>query len=195
MEKEISAFKNHVIHNFSREDFAYRDWIISGHIEIVERIAMELCGIYVDADREIVQALVWFHDYGKPFDEENEKEITLRDGAKALRDCGFQQEFIDKVVHFWQLMEKKNDMDLSEAPIETQIISSADGASHFVGTFYATYFSDGFDFATTQDRLRKKMDVDWNKKITLPEVKKAFHDRYLRAREMLGEYPDAFLGL
>ena len=85
-------------------------------------------------------------------------------------------------------------MDLSTAPIETQIISSADGASHMVGTFYPGYFGDGDGFVSIQKRLKQKMEIDWNRKITLPEVKNAFGERYTRMRELLGEFPEKFLG-
>ncbi len=196
MQDSITKFKSIVIANFSREDFQYHEWMVEYHLKIVERIAMELCDIYPDADRDVVQALVWFHDFGKPLcgdDADGEKEITERDGPKALRECGFSEEIIHKVLENWRLMEKKNEMDLRSAPIEAQIISSADGASHFVGVFYPSYFRDGFDFPTTQKRLREKMQKDWERKIVLPEAKDAFAKRFERAREMIGDFPEKFL--
>lgn len=193
MKENILKFKNIAIQNFTKEGFIYREWIVPYHLEIVERITMELCDIYQNANRDIVQVLVWFHDFGKPFNEENEKESTAVEGVLCLRECGFSEDFINAVVRYWELMEKKNEIDLSTTPIETQIISSADGASHLVGTFYAGYFGDGNDFITTQKRLREKIDVDWNRKITLPEVRVAFKDRYLKARELLGEFPESFI--
>lgn len=193
MQEKIEKFKEIVIRNFSREDFEYHEWAVKYHLEIVERIAMELCDLYPDANRDIVQVLVWFHDFGKPFSTEKERETTLAEGGKALIECGFTQEFVDQVVEFWKLMEKKNEIDLHNAPIETKIISSADGASHFVGTFYPSYFMDGHDFVTTQREIAKKIEVDWNRKIVLPEVKKSFEVYYKRAKEMLGEFPEKFL--
>jgi len=194
MQEQILKFKNIVINNFSNKDFKYHEWIVKYHLEIVERIAMELCDIYKEADRDVVQALVWFHDYGKPLSDENEKAITLSEGPKVLLECGFAQEFIDKVVKYWKLMEQKNEIDIRTTPIETQIISSADGASHFVGPFHSTYFNkDGQDLISTQSRLSVKIKKDWEKKIVLPEVKEMFKDRYLKSRELLGEFPDKFL--
>ena len=193
MQDKIEKFKEIVIQNFSRADFEYHEWMVDYHLKIVERIAMELCDIYPDANRDIVQVLVWFHDFGKPFDDEKEREITLDKGSQALIDCGFEQDFIDKVVELWKLMEKKNEIDLHEAPIETKIISSADGASHFVGIFYPSYFGDGDDFTTTQNKLKEKIRVDWERKMVLPEVKKAFADRYEKQKELYGEFPKSFL--
>ena len=194
MQDQISKFKNVVIENFSRKDFKYHKWMVDYHLKIVERIALELCDIYTEADRDIVQALVWFHDFGKPLDEENERAVTLSEGPKLMLECGFTQEFIDTVVEDWKLMEKKNEIDIRTTPIETQIVSSADGCSHFTGVFYASYFNeDGDDFATTQKHLLEKIEKDWKRKIVLPEAQKAFEDRYLRAKEMLGEFPENFL--
>lgn len=194
MQDKIQQFKNIVIENFSKKDFKYHDWMIDYHLKIVEKIALELCDFYPKANRDIVQTLVWFHDFGKPINEEKEKQITLIEGPKAMLKCGFQQEFIDKVIGYWELMEKKNEIDIRTTPIETQIISSADGASHFTGVFYPSYFNeDGNDLKTTQKYLLEKIEKDWNRKIVLPEVIKAFKDRYARTKEMLGEFPDKFL--
>ena len=193
MEQNITQFKNLTIENFSRKEFTYHEWMVEYHLKIVERIAMELCDIYADADRDLVQTLVWFHDFGKPLDEKNERPTTLKEGVKAMFECGFTQEFTDKVVEYWKLMEQKNEIDIRTTPIEVQIVSSADGASHFTGVFYASYFGDGHDFKTTQEKLRGKIKKDWERKIVLPEVQKAFQGRYERALEILGEFPDTFL--
>lgn len=193
MQENIEKFRNIVIENFSRKDFTYHEWMVEYHLKIVERIAMELCDTYTEADRAIVQALVWFHDFGKPIDEKNERTVTLAEGPKVMLECGFSQEFIDRVVERWQLMEKKNEIDIRTTPIETQIVSSADGASHFTGVFYSNIFVVGDDFITTQKHLRDKIEKDWNRKIVLPEVRAAFQSRYERAKELLGDFPDSFL--
>jgi hypothetical protein len=193
MQENIEKFKSIVIENFSRKDFTYHEWMVEYHLKIVERIAMELCDIYKEADRDLVQALVWFHDFGKPIDEQNERTITLHEGPKTMLACGFSQDFIDKVVAYWELMEKKKEIDIRTTPIEVQIVSSSDGASHFTGVFYSSYFGDGDDFITTQKHLKEKIEQDWNRKIVLPEARKVFQSRYEKAREMFGEFPDTFL--
>jgi putative nucleotidyltransferase with HDIG domain len=194
MQNEIKKFRDIVIQNFSQPDFKYHEWMVEYHLKIVERIALELCDLYPTADRDVVQVLVWFHDFGKPFDEENERKITLEEGSKVLAECGFDQDFIQQVVECWQLMEKKNEIDIRTTPIETQIVSSSDGASHFTGVFYPSYFNeDGDDFTTTQKHLKEKIEKDWNRKIVLPEVREAFKDRYEKAKEMLGDFPEKFL--
>lgn len=195
MENKLNKFKEIVIENCKNKDFEYREWFIADHLIIVERIAMELCDIYKEADRDIVTALVWFHDFGKPIDIKNERKLTEEKGREALVDVGFTSDFIDKVFTYWERMEMKNEIDISKEAIEVQIVSTADGASHFVGQFYPGFFSDepkeGIEWV--REELRKKIKVDWERKIVLPEVKKAFADRYLKALELLGEYPDNFI--
>lgn len=194
MNENLTKFRNIVIENFSRKDFTYHEWMVDYHLKIVEKIALELCDIYKEADRDIVLALVWFHDFGKPIDEKNERAVTLKEAPKTMLECGFSQEFIDKVIEYWQLMEKKNEIDIRTTPIEVQIVSSSDGASHFTGVFYPSYFNeDGDNFTTTQKHLKEKIEKDWNRKIVLPEVQKAFEERYKKAKELLGEFPDNFL--
>ena len=101
-----------------------------------------LCDIYKEADRDVVFALVWFHDFGKPIDDKNERTITQEKGIGIMKEIGFTQDFIDKVFNCWVRMEMKNEIDISRESIDVQIVSSADGASHFVGKFYSTYFMD-----------------------------------------------------
>ena len=195
MQDQIEKFKALTLKNFSRKDFQYHEWMGQYHLKIVERIALELCDVYPQADKELVQTLVWFHDFGKPLDEQNEKATTLSEGSKAMKECGFPDEFIQKVVQYWLLMEQKNEIDIRTTPVEVQIISSSDGASHFVGMFYPHYFRDDPEesVALIQSRLKEKIEQDWNRKIVLPEVKKAFEVRYKRALEMLGEFPEKFI--
>ena len=92
-------------------------------------------------------------------------------------------------------MEMKNEVDISKEAIEVQIVSTADGASHFVGKFHSTYFMDDSNepLEKLEERISKKIKQDWDRKIVLPEVKKAFESRYLRALEIVGEYPDKFI--
>ena len=192
-QQKIEKFRVIVKENFRRKDFTYHEWMVEYHLDIVERIAFELCEFYPEANKEIVQTLVWFHDFGKPIDEENEREITLVKGPMVLLDLGFPEEFVNTIVDYWKLFEQKNEIDLRTTPIEVQIVSSADGASHFTGVFYPSYFGDGNDFATTQKNLAEKIEKDWNRKIVLSEAQKAFEQRYIRAKELLGVFPDKFI--
>lgn len=193
MQNNIEQFRDIVKNNFKKKEFTYHEWMVEYHLEIVERIALELCDKYPEADRDLVQTLVWFHDFGKPLDEQNEQAVTRERGPETMLACGFPDDFVKTVLEYWELMERKSEIDIRTTPIEVQIISSADGASHLVGVFYPSYFGDGNSFAITQQRLSEKIEKDWGRKIVLPEAREAFKERYLRAKEMLGEFPPYFL--
>jgi hypothetical protein len=193
MHDQLAKFKAITKENFSRPDFEYHEWLFEYHLEIVKKIAMELCDIYKDADRDLVEAMVWFHDFGKPLDRKNERAVTVVEGPRVMRECGFPEEFIQKTIEYWKLMEQKNDIDIRTTPIEVQIVSTADGASHFTGVFYSSYWADGLSFTETQEELRAKITKDWERKIVLPEARAAFLGHYNRALEMLGEFPGRFI--
>ncbi|MFZ2072174.1 MAG: HD domain-containing protein [Minisyncoccia bacterium] len=195
LQNKLNAFKQIVINNCNNENFSYREWFVNDHLIIVEKIAMELCEKYPNADKDIVFALVWFHDFGKPIDEKNEREITKTKGVEEMKQIGLSQEFIEKVLEFWTRMEMKNEIDISKEAIEVQIVSTADGASHFVGKFYSTYFEDlsTEGIKKIENELSAKITQDWERKIVLPETKEAFKERYLKALEITGKYPEKFI--
>jgi|GEM_PF-2725933 len=195
IQDKLNKFKQIVVENCKNPDFIFREFFVKDHLIITERLALELCDIYSTADKNLVLALVWFHDFGKPLNINNERALTLEKGTEALKTVGFEENFINKIVKYWEIMEKKNELDLSQESIEVQIVSSADGAAHFIGKFYSTYFHDDSEekIADIEIRLKKKIKQDWERKITLPEIKKLFKNRYLRALEITGEYPTKLL--
>ena len=194
-QEKLNAFKQIVIKNSDNPAFGFREWFIADHMLIVEKIAMELCDIYLNADREVVFALVWFHDFGKPIDEENERAVTKTKGVETLIELGLSQEFTQKVLDCWTRMEMKNEIDISKEAIEVQIVSTADGASHFVGKFYPTYFEDlkKDGMKKVVEDLKSKMAKDWERKIVIPEAREAFRGRYEKALEIVGQYPERFI--
>lgn len=195
LQSKLNIFKQIVIKNCDNESFEYREWFVNDHLNIVERIAMEICDTYKEADRDVVFALVWFHDFGKPIDVKNERAVTKEKGVEVMKEIGFAQEFIDKVYGCWVRMEMKNEIDISGETIEVQIVSTADGASHFVGQFFPGYFGDipKKSLKETRAEIGKKIKQDWERKIVIPEVKESFIGRYKKALEILGEYPDKFI--
>jgi len=195
LQDKLDVFKKTVIDNCKNGNFAYGEWFVDDHLIIVERIAMELCGKYPNADRDAVFALVWLHDFGKSIDGENEYGITKEKGVEAMRAAGLPEDFAGKVLGYWMRMEMKTQIDISKEDIEVQIVSTADGCSHFVGKFYSSYFRDDpkESVQSIVGRIKEKIDKDWERKIVLPEAKLAFRGRYETAREIIGEYPDKFL--
>jgi hypothetical protein len=94
-------------------------------------------------------------------------------------------------------MDKKMEIDLSLAPIEIKIISSADAASHLIGPFYTIYWYEHPEKNIPEliEDNRKKAAKDWDRKMVLPEIKKIFEQRHRLLLENAGEFPDKFLSL
>lgn len=189
----LIRLKSEVIKRSSDPSFVHHKWFVKYHLEIVEAIAMELCDIYDKADRPKVLILVWLHDYEKilEFDNEHNKELVAT--RTLMRRLGFNEKLINEVCADINTINSKS--KLNTATIEVQIVSSSDGASHFVGPFGALYWHENPEVSVEdiQAERQRKIAVDWEDKITLPEVKKAFLNRYYFMKETAGNLPKKYL--
>lgn len=185
--------KQKIIERSNNQIFRHHKWFVKYHLEIVERISQELCERYPVADRYFVHALVWLHDYEKVVDFDNQYNTELAATRSLMEEVGYSSEAIEKMAQSINQYNSKE--NLKEAIIEVQIVSSSDAASHLVGPFFTLwwYENPSKSIEELQADNKSKLTVDWKKKITLPEIKRAFEHRHNYMLEMAGDLPTSFL--
>lgn len=194
-DEKFEAFKKLVIESSNNPEFIHHKWFVEYHLLLVEKIAEELLKQYPEADVYTVKVLVWLHDYGKTIDFSNQYEATLTEGRRRLEELGFESGFIDLVIKYMELIDKKLEVDISKCPIEVQIVSSADGSSHFIGPFMQLWWweNPSKDYKVLMEDTIKKAKKDWDYKIVLPEARQIIEPRYKFLLEQSGNLPDTFL--
>lgn len=190
----IETFRQKVVEASRNPNFIHHTWFVEYHLAIMEKIALELLKYYPQADRDIVCILVWLHDYGKILDFANQYQTTLSEGPKLLKEVGFDDQYVQKLIQYVDIIDKKLEVELREAPIEVQIVSSADGCSHLVGPFMYLWWweNSGKDFRELMADNKRKAAKDWERKIVLPEARAAFEGRHNMLLEQSGEIPERF---
>ncbi len=198
---KIVAFKQHVAETSSDPSFMHHKWFVKWHLQVVAKIALELCDHHPEADRDLVEVMAWLHDYGKTLDYANQYTTTLSAGRQKLTELGFSADMVDKAVKYIEMLDQKLVIDLRSAPIEVQIVSSADGCSHMTGPFMAIFWNEATDptfagksFEELMALNLAKVEKDWKYKIVLPEARRAFEARYHYLKEQAGQLPLKYLG-
>ncbi len=121
---------------------------------------------YADCDLNMLLGLVWIHDYGKIVGIKEEQKVL--DESKAfMLDIGFGGEYVDDVIGLLDIFESKMTSDLSEAPMEVRIVSTADAVSHMYGPFYQMYCYENPEMSVEElmESNMKKLEKDWDRKI------------------------------
>ncbi len=171
------------------ERFAHNKWYFKYHLEFVEKLVHELCEFHPEAKKEVVESLIWFHDLEKILKDQDISPETI------MAEVGFGKGEIDELNRLNKVEGSHREVDLSTQEIEVQILSSAVGAAHLLGPFYAIYWYENPQ-KTIEELMsgnREKLKRDWERKMVLPEVKKAFLERKNVTTEQNMVLPDKFI--
>lgn len=195
-ETQLDELRDRVRVAAANPSFRHAEWFVTWHLEVMERLALELLERFPEADRDTVLALVWLHDYGKIIDFDHQYETSLREGAALMADLGIDDAFARRVIQMIQTIDRNLEIDLREAEIEVRIASSADAASHWFGPFMQLYWYENPEM-TIPDLIesnKAKIAKDWDRKMVLPEVCEALERKHQFLLEQAGELPDRLLG-
>lgn len=189
----IQKLKEKIKELCENQKFIHYRWFFRYHLEIVEKISLELCDVYKNADRKLVLMMVWMHDYGKIVNFNDQYVETLGSGLEFLIKLGFDREISQKAIDCIEIIDKKENIETAQ--IEVQIISSADGAAHLVGPFFYLWWYENYkkEFEVLMNDNKEKLLKDWKRKIVIPEVKKSFENRHDFLLEQCGNFPEKFL--
>ena len=154
--------------------FIHNEWYLQHHIEVVLSLSKEFSKHENVEFTPTMELLVWMHDYGKIFgcnkDYNNYLSFLLKNGI----DNKVSKKIVERIS---EIDSKHN---LYNAGIEVQIISSADGVSHLITPFYMFYWRENGNLSIEEILIenRKKLEVDWNIKITLTFAKEKYFSFY-----------------
>ena len=193
--KLVNLLKAHVIEKCSNPYFIHHQWYAEYHLEIASNLAIELCNKYKSINRIVVLVAIWLHDYSKIIDSTDKEQLSLIKERELLEALGFNLSIINSVLLCIELSNKHNEINLRDAPLDVQIVSSADGASHFIGPFHYLWWLEHPEKnykELMKDNARKAQE-DWERKIVLSCVRECFHKRYLFVLEQCGMFEKDFL--
>lgn len=194
MEEKIEELKEKISLLARDKRFVHHKWFLKYHLELVEKISLELYEKYEEADLDLLLGLIWIHDYGKILGIKDEKEV-LEKSRSFMLEIDFDEKYVNKVIGLLEVFESKMTMDLSKSPLEVQIVSTADAVSHMYGPFYQMYCYENPAMAVEElmESNMRKLEKDWTRKIVIPGVKESLQGRYEFLRESFGDLPEGIL--
>jgi len=166
------------------------------HILPVVKNAM-LLAKKLNADLEVVETAAFLHDIGvakkiAKFEVENDHHITGSEIAgEFLLKEGCSREFVEKVKHC--ILTHRGRKGPRPETLEAEIVSNADAMAHFDSflTIFGYFLKTTSSFEEAVVEVEKKMQRDWNKKLTLPEAKEIArqkHDAIMLVLQSTMEY-------
>jgi len=179
MEDRIDKIRELIKEKFERIDWQY-------HILPVIKYAKELARIY-KVNEETTELAALLHDIGRIDlkNDENHHILGSKEAEKILKDFDYDEEIIKEIKHS---IESHRGIK-SPKPVTTiaRIIANADAMAHFdiVPVLFYWRGTRNQSLEEVIDWADKKVERDWNKKITLPEAKQMVEEKYKAIRLLI----------
>lgn len=163
----LKKFREHVIELTNNKTFLHHEWYLEHHLKLVLKLALECQEkFYPHANRNLIELLVWLHDYGKIVDRKNKYQATYTIGKAKLIEIGFSENIVQRTIEMIKLIDQKT--NLEKTPIEVKIVASADAASHLLyGEFYFLLWKDRPNLSLREMRRKhlEKLSTDQEKMV------------------------------
>ena len=179
MRSTIESVKQLVQNTADELDYKY-------HIESVVRHALHLADI-LHADKEVVELAAYLHDIGRQREKGDEHHHML--GERYAREIlGEHHVSLEIINHVCSCIRRHRAFkeDLPQT-LEEKIIANADAMSHF--EMIPLFFYWGASRATYEEAqawVKKKLERDWEEKLTLKEARELTLLQKEAAEKILG---------
>lgn len=153
----------------SDPSFKHHEWYIEHHLDYVMAIAHALKPRAQPDEKEIINDIVWMHDYPKMMSDNDNFELV-----RELLSKHKGKDYADELVGYIEDMEMIKSVDSMygvETTIFALIMSTADALAHYYGPFWQIYMDEN-----------KDKDLDFLKKSNAAKLEK--DKRKLRAGPM-----------
>jgi hypothetical protein len=176
MNEEINNIKQKVIELSNNKLFIHHNWFVKYHLEIVEELSIKYSKLYKNINISIILLLVWIHDYEKITSNIPNSDSLNNFLQKNISD----EKIIEEILSYYKIFESKNIELIKDSPIEIQIVSSCDAVSHLIGPFFYLWWKENNNknFEDLMADNIKKLEKDWNKKISIQKIKDDFKHFY-----------------
>lgn len=188
MPTKIRQIKNSLIEEIKASKHCGA-WFYEEHLLVVKKLALDLCDLYPQANRDAVILSVWFHDIGRAHGHDENHDLYGADYArKILTKNNFDQDLIKLVVNSCKTHScEKNGKPES---LEGKILATADALSHYHNGHFLRIFNSWSknsdeDYHELKKKLFEKIKNDFTEKIFFTEVKQAIKPMYQAWQKIL----------
>lgn len=161
-----------------------RDW--KYHIVLVVKYA-RLLAEELNADVELAEMGALLHDIGRlKFGGKDHERTGIPEAEKILKELNCPQEVVDEIKHCVE--SHRGSKDISPRTTIAKIVANADAMAHFdVLPVLLQYALEKYnnDLEKAIEWTDRKIERDWNKKLTLPEAKDMMREKYEAVRLLL----------